>query len=94
MVRRWFLVVVAVVVPFAAGCGNEKREALEGLEKITEACTGNEKDLAKKLAEDLRAQNKIFDKAFDAAIDDKRGSYNICSPQLHSEITLRIEHGS
>lgn len=94
MVRRLFLVLVAVLVPFAAGCGNEKKEALEGLEKIKEACSANEKDLAKKVAEDLGAQNKIFSKAFDAAIDEKRGSYNICSPQLHSEVSYRIQHGS
>jgi hypothetical protein len=94
MVRRLFLVLVAVLVPFAAACGNEKKDALEGLEKIKAACSANEKDLAKKLAEDLKGQNKIFEKAFDAAIDDKRGSYNICSPTLHSEINVRIEHGS
>lgn len=94
MIRRLFLVLVASVVPFTAGCGNEKQEALEGLEKIKEACSTNEKDLAKKLAEDLSAKNKIFNKAFDAAIDDKRGSYNICSPQLHSEVSYRIQHGS
>jgi hypothetical protein len=94
MVRRSFLVLVAVLVPFAAGCGNDKKEALEGLDKIKEACSANEKDLAKKVASDLRATNKVFDKAFAAAIDDKQGSFNICSPLLHSEVSMRIEHGS
>lgn len=94
MVRRWFLVLIAASVPLVAGCGNDKKDALDGLEKIKEACAGNEKDLAKKLAEDLRAKNKVFDKAFDAAIDDKRGAVNICSPLLHTEVALRIEHGS
>ncbi len=51
------------------------------------------KDLAKSVAEDLRAKNKVFDKAFDAAIDDKRGSVNYCSPLLHNEIALRLQHG-
>lgn len=94
MVRRMFLVLVAAVVPFTAGCGNEKKEALEGLDKIKEACAANEKDLAKQVAEELSAKNKIFNKAFDAAIDDKRGSYNICSPTLHSEVSYRIQHGA
>lgn len=94
MIRRFVLVLLAAVVPLAAGCGNEKKDAQEGLEKIKEACSANDKDLAKKLAEDLAAKNKIFNKAFDAAIDDKRGSYNICSPQLHSEVSYRIQHGA
>jgi len=46
------------------------------------------------MAEDLRAKNKTFDKAFGAAIDDKRGSVNYCSPLLFGELTQRIEHGS
>lgn len=94
MARRLFFALVCVLVPLAAGCGNEKKGAVEGLEKIKEACAANEKDLAKQIAEDLRSRNKIFDKAFDAAIDDKRGSVNYCSPLLHTEVALRIEHGS
>ncbi len=76
------------------GCGTDKDKAMQGLEQIKAACTDNDKDLAKKLTEDLRGKNKVFDKAFDAAIDDKRGSVNYCSPLLHSEITLRLQHGS
>lgn len=92
---KWLnLVLVCALVPLAAGCGSDKKEALDGLEKIKAACADNDKDLAKKLTEDLRAKNKVFDKAFDAAIDDKRGSVNYCSPLLHTEVSLRIEHGS
>lgn len=94
MARRLFLVLIVVLVPFAAGCGNEKKEAAEGVEKIKAACQDNDKDLAKKIAEDLGKDNKTFNKAFDAAIDDKRGSYNICDPRLHSEMAYRIQHGS
>ena len=94
MARRIGLVLVGVVLAFAAGCGSDKGNALEGLEQIKAACGENDKDLAKSLAEDLRAKNKVFDKAFDAAIDDKRGSVNHCSPLLHNEITLRLQHGS
>jgi hypothetical protein len=94
MARRLVLVLVGLVLPLSAGCGSDKANALEGLEQIKAACAGNDKDLAKKLAEDLRAKNKVFDKAFDAAIDDKRGSVNYCSPLLHNEISLRLQHGS
>lgn len=89
-----FVLVVVLALPFAAGCGSDKEKAHEGLEQIKAACADNDKDLAKKLAEDLRKANKVFDKAFDAAIDDKRGSVNYCSPLLHNEISLRLTHGS
>jgi hypothetical protein len=92
--KRLFLVLVCALVPLAAGCGTEKKGALEGLEKIKAACDDNDKDLAKKLIEDLRSKNKVFDKAFDAATEDKRGSVNHCSPLLHDELVQRIEHGS
>jgi len=82
------------LVPVFAGCGGEKQGALDGLEKIKAACSDNDKDLAKTVAEGLRKSNKVFDKAFDAAIDDKRGSVNYCSPLLHNEVQQRIEHGS
>lgn len=94
MARRLVLVLVCLALPCAAGGGSDKENALEGLEQVKAACAGNDKDLAKKLAEDLRAKNKVFDKAFDAAIDDKRGSVNYCSPLLHNEISLRLQHGS
>ena len=95
MHRRLFFVLACVLVPLAAaGCGNEKKDAIEGLDQIKAACAANDKDLAKKITEDIRAKNKLFDKAFDAAIDDKRGSVNHCSPLLHTEVALRIEHGS
>lgn len=99
MVRRLsfnlVLVLACGLVPLAlAGCGTEKKNAREGLETIKEACKNNDKDLAKKLTEDLRAKNKVFDKAFDAAIDQNRANVNHCSPLLHTEVELRIEHGS
>lgn len=94
MSRRLVLALVFLVLPFAAGCSSDKEKAIDGLEQIKAACSDNDKDLAKKLTEDLRAKNKVFDKAFDAAIDDKRGSVNHCSPLLHNEITLRLQHGS
>lgn len=94
MGRRLVLIFVCLTLPVYAGCGSDKENALEGLEQIKAACAGNDKDLAKKLAEDLRTKNKVFDKAFDAAIDDKRGSVNYCSPLLHNEIGLRLQHGS
>lgn len=95
MLRRFVVVLFALCVPVVvAGCGNDKKEALEGLEKVKAACADNDKDLAKTIAEGLRKQNKVFDKAFDAAIDDKRGSVNYCSPLLHTEVQLRIEHGT
>ena len=93
MVRRFLVVWIAALVPIAAGCGNEKKEALEGLEQIKAACEDNEKDLAKKIGEDLRAKNKIFGKAFSAATDGS-GSVNICSPLLHNQISTLIQHGS
>jgi len=92
--RLGFAIAVGLVTFAAAGCGNDKKAAIEGLASIKEACEGNDKDLAKKLIEDLRLKNKVFDKAFDAAIDDQRGNVNHCSTKLHNEITLRIEHGS
>ncbi|MEZ4302359.1 MAG: hypothetical protein R3B70_45955 [Polyangiaceae bacterium] len=94
MVRRFLPLVVALLIPLSAGCGDEKKEAIEGLEKIKEACDANQKDVAKKIAEELSEKNKTFHKAFDAAIDDKRGSFDICLPTLHSELALRLEHGS
>lgn len=94
MVRRLTALLLCALVPLAAGCSSEKEKAVSGLEQIKQSCQDNDKDLAKKLTEDLRAKNKTFDKAFDAAIDDKRGSVNYCSPLLHNEIQLRIEHGS
>jgi hypothetical protein len=95
MARRLVFILACVLVPIAAaGCGTDKKNALQGLETIKEACKGNDKDLAKKLTDDLRAKNKVFDKAFDAAIEDKRSSVNYCSPLLHTEVELRIEHGS
>jgi len=94
MASRFAFALVCVLVPLAAGCGNDKKGAIEGLEKIKQACEANDKDLAKQITEDLRSKNKVFDKAFDAAIDDKRGSVNYCSPLLHTEVGLRIEHGS
>jgi hypothetical protein len=94
MVRRLCVVLVGVMVLLVAGCASDKKKAADGLEEIKTACSANDKDLAKKLTEDLRAKNKVFDKAFDAAIDDKRGAVNYCSPLLHTEVSLRIEHGS
>jgi hypothetical protein len=94
MLRRFVVVVVCGLAALVAGCGGEKKGALEGLEKIKGACAENDKDLAKSIAEGLRKSNKVFEKAFDAAIDDKRGSVNYCSPLLHNEVQLRIEHGT
>lgn len=94
MARRWFPVLFAALVPLVAGCSNEKKDALLGLEKIKAACEDNDKAIANKLAEDLRAQNKIFSKAFSAATDDAPGSVNICSPLLHNRISTMIQHGS
>ena len=94
MFRRLLIVLVCGLVSVVAGCAGEKQDALDGLEKIKAACADNDKDLAKTVAEGLRKSNKVFDKAFDAAIDDKRGSVNYCSPLLHNEVQQRIEHGS
>jgi hypothetical protein len=95
MARRLFLVLlVCVLAPLAAGCGDEKTAAVEGLEKIKQACENNDKDLAKQITDDLRGRNKRFDKAFEEAIKDKGGSPNYCSPLLHNELMSRIEHGS
>jgi hypothetical protein len=93
MARRLFFVALFVTSAFAAGCGSEKKGAVEGLEKIKEACQANDKDLARQITEDLRAKNKIFDKAFAAAIEGN-SLPNYCSPLLHTEVSLRIEHGS
>jgi hypothetical protein len=93
MVRRLFVVWIAASVALIAGCGNDKKEALKGLEQIKAACDDNEKDLAKKIAEDLRAKNKIFEKAFSTATDGNP-SPNFCSPLLHNQITTMIQHGS
>ena len=94
MLRRFVVVVGCCVASLVAGCGGEKQGALDGLEKIKAACSDNDKDLAKTVAEGLRKSNKVFDKAFDAAIDDQRGSVNYCSPLLHNEVQQRIEHGA
>lgn len=92
--RSLFTLAFAALSLAAAGCANEKTEAIEGLEQIKGACTAGDKDLARKLAEDLRVKNKIFDKAFAAATDDKGGTVDHCSPKLHNEVGLRIEHGN
>jgi len=94
MVRRLFPVLVGGLVAFVVGCGGDKKEALEGLENMKAACSENDKDLAKAVAENLRKSNKVFAKAFDAATEEKGGSVNYCSPLLHNEVTQRIEHGN
>ncbi len=94
MLRKFVVVVVCGLASLVAGCGGEKKGALEGLEKIKGACAENDKDLAKSIAEGLRKTNKVFEKAFGAAIEDKGGSVNYCSPLLHSEVQQRIDHGT
>lgn len=94
MVRRFFLVLVCGLAALSAGCGGDKKEALDGLEKMKAACAENDKDLARTIAEGLRKSNKVFEKAFSAAVEEKGGSINYCSPLLHNEVSLRIEHGS
>ena len=93
MLRRFVVVLVALSLALVAGCGNEKKGALEGLEKIKAACAENDKDLAKKMVEDLSKENKVFVKAFKAAIEGN-SSPNYCSPLLHTEVQMRIEHGT
>lgn len=93
MVRRLFPVLVVGLAAALVGCGGDRADALDGLEKMKAACSENDKDLARTIAENLRKSNKVFEKAFSAAVEEKGGSINYCSPLLHNEVTLRIEHG-
>lgn len=85
-----------VVLAFStAGCASSKEKALAGIKQLKEACNElNDKDLAKKIVEDLN-KNEVFKKAFDAATEGTRGGgTNYCDPKLHNELQLRIEHGA
>jgi len=47
MARWLFFPLIPALALFALGCGNEKKEALEGVERLKAACADNDKDLAK-----------------------------------------------
>jgi hypothetical protein len=75
-----------------AGCGGEKKEAVEGIAKVTEICKGNDMEAAKKLVGDLRAKNTAFKDAWDSAVEGVAPEkVNYCSITTHMQVKARLE---
>jgi hypothetical protein len=86
-------VVVLLVIGLAiAGCGGKKKEAVEGIAKVTETCKGDDKEAAKKLVGDLRDKNSAFKEAWDSAVEGVApDKVNYCSITTHMEVKTRLE---
>lgn len=76
----------------AAGCGGDKKAALEGLTKLEEVCKGKDNAAARKHVDDLKAQNSAFKKAWDDATQGiEADKVNYCSVMTHMKVKTTLE---
>jgi hypothetical protein len=84
--------VVAALALSAAGCGGNKKEALEGLTKLEEICKGKDMDAARKHVDDLCGKNGAFKKAWDDAVQGiEADKVNYCSVMTHMKVKTTLE---
>jgi hypothetical protein len=75
----------------AAGCG-DKKEAIQGLEKLEEICKGKDTEAAKKHVADLREKNGAFKKAWDGAVEGiEPDRVNYCSVMTHIKVKTTLD---
>ena len=85
----WPAVAAAIAL---AGCGGEKKEAIEGVTKLEEICKGKDTEAAKKHVLGLREKNGAFKKAWDSAVEGiEPERVNYCSVMTHIKVKTTLD---